>query len=241
MRGAVLPKCFIVSLYQEIFISIYQELFIMSFTYEENTYEKNNMGLALETYEWDRIWLEHAPDDTKKRVLLIGDSISCGTKPVINNIVKGEFYADNLGTSKALDNPHLVSAIDYVFAQEKRIDVIQFNNGLHGWHLDTAAYEKNYRRIISHIIEKLPDARLVIALTTPLRVAGTLEKLAPRNETVKDRNKVALKIAEEFSLDVNNIYSAVIDRPELWASDGVHFTEEGYKVIAETCIKNFGF
>ena len=32
-----------------------------------------------------------------------------------------------------------------------------------------------------------------------------------------------------------------VSSPELCAPDGVHFTEEGYKAIAETCIKNFGF
>ncbi|MBQ7822106.1 MAG: SGNH/GDSL hydrolase family protein [Clostridia bacterium] len=205
------------------------------------TYEEKSTGLTLETYEWDHVWFEHAPDNTKKRVLLIGDSITCGTKPVINNIAHGEFYADLLGTSKALDNPNFISAIDYVVSQEQRLDAIQFNNGLHGWHLDAKAYEENYRRVIAHIIEKCPGVRVVIALTTPVRVQGQLEKFAPRTEIVKERNEAAKKIASEFSLDVTDLYSAVADRHELWCDDAVHFLDEGYTVIAETCIKNLRF
>jgi len=46
------------------------------------TYEFKTSALKLETYEWDNVWLEQAPVKDAKRVLYIGDSISCATRRV---------------------------------------------------------------------------------------------------------------------------------------------------------------
>lgn len=48
------------------------------------TYEKEDRKKALETFEWDNLWCEHADDSTKKRILIIGDSISFGYRHIIN-------------------------------------------------------------------------------------------------------------------------------------------------------------
>jgi hypothetical protein len=51
------------------------------FTYE--TSEKLN---KLEKYEWDNVWWEQTADKTAKRILYIGDSISCGTRQLITKL-----------------------------------------------------------------------------------------------------------------------------------------------------------
>ena len=60
----------------------------------------------LEMFEWDNLWIEHADKEDIKRVLYIGDSISCGVRQVATSISNGEIYFDGFGTSKALDNPY---------------------------------------------------------------------------------------------------------------------------------------
>ena len=59
-----------------------------------------------ETYEWDNVWLDHAEDLSRRRVLYIGDSISCGSRHIATGQTCEEILFDGFGTSKALDNPY---------------------------------------------------------------------------------------------------------------------------------------
>ena len=90
----------------------------------------------LETYEWDNAWIEKSADKKTPRIFYIGDSISCGTRGSINQIAQGKLLCDGFGTSKALDNKAFLPAIKVFASQMERYDVVFFNNGLHGWHLD---------------------------------------------------------------------------------------------------------
>ena len=42
------------------------------------TYQWDERGARLETYEWDNVWWEHTEDRRAPRALIVGDSISCG-------------------------------------------------------------------------------------------------------------------------------------------------------------------
>jgi len=201
------------------------------FTYEtEQTVE-------LETYEWDNLWWEHANDkEGKERILLIGDSISCGYRGFVNEYLKGEVYADGLGTSKGLDNEYFFSLIGYVIRQQKNGKLIQFNNGLHGWHLSIQEYRECYLEFIRYFKEMYPEKKLVIALTTPVRKSGDINQLDARNEEVIARNQAVLAIAESEGVAVNDMYAPLIGHPEYYSPDGVHLTAEGYRVLAkQTC------
>lgn len=204
------------------------------------TYETGSHKIPFETFEWDNVWFDHYTDLTKPRVLIIGDSISGGTLPKMHQLFGDRFYADNFATSKAVDNPFFLRSIDLVIEQEPRIDVIQFNNGLHGWHLDTNKFGIGLRNAICHIREKCPDTKIIIALSTPVRNKADLIKCDPRTETVIKRNRAAVQVADEFGLDVTDLFSATINRPELWSEDGVHFNDEGYEYIARKCAENYG-
>ena len=76
--------------------------------------------IRFETYEWDNVWLEHADTPERKRVLYIGDSISCGTRHIATNMTDGQILFDGFGTSKSLDNPwfmdnlRLISIVTHV-------------------------------------------------------------------------------------------------------------------------------
>ena len=95
-----------------------------------------NTPIVYETYEWDNTWIEHADDSNRKRVLYIGDSISCGTRHIATNLTDCRILFDGFGTSKALDNPYFEDMLRLVAARESRRDAVLFNNGFHGFHLD---------------------------------------------------------------------------------------------------------
>ena len=199
------------------------------FTYEDIKPENQK----LETYEWDNIWWEHAPDTDKKRVLIVGDSISCGYRDVVNKELDGEIYADGFGSSKAVDNPFLIPALDLMIAQSN-CSMILINNGLHGFHLSTEEYKDNYLKIIDHFREKYPEKKIVIILTTPTREKVNCEKLdAEKCKIAQERNDAAKEIAEKYGFDVIDLYSALVDADwKLWR-DIVHLHPEGNDMLGK--------
>ncbi len=205
------------------------------------TYESEDTKQRLETYEWDNIWWEYANDkEGKERILIIGDSISCGYRKFVNSEYAGAKYADGLGTSKSVDNPHFITLIDYMIAQCDNCNKILFNSGLHGWHLKTQEYKEWYEKVILHIKETYPDKTLIIALTTPLREKENLAVIAEqRNGIVIERNKAAKELTEKYGLMTVDLYALLIDHPEYYWTDGVHLTDEGYAVLAKHCIEVF--
>ena len=78
---------------------------------------------------------------------------------------------------------------------------------------------------------------MLISLTTPVREKDNVSELNKRTDVVINRNKTALKIADEFNIPVIDLFEAVIDREDVYTSDGVHFTQDGYRLIAETIYK----
>ena len=202
-----------------------------NFTYELNKTEK------LETYEWDNLWWEHANDPSKERILIIGDSITCGYRGIVNKILQGESYADGLGTSKSVDNPKMFALIDYVLSQQSNCKLIQFNNGLHGWHLDVQAYKEYYWQIVKYLKEKYPDKKLVLVLTTPVRDNTNLQNMAERNAEVIRRNQAVREIAASENIPVNDLYEVIIQHPEVYSPDGVHLLQEGYEMLAQKCVE----
>lgn len=48
----------------------------------------------LEYAEWCDYWWENAPDQTKPRVLLVGDSVTRAYRPYVNEFLGKEILAD---------------------------------------------------------------------------------------------------------------------------------------------------
>lgn len=199
------------------------------------TYQPDRFGGILETYEWDNIWYDHADKDDKPRILVIGDSISCGYRPVLTVLLGGNTYVDAIGTSRAVDNPWFEQLLDCMLAQRSDYTAVIFNNGLHGFHLDAEAYEAGLLRMAAYLRQKLPHARLIMPLSTPVRKPGELMQLESRNETVIARNLALCRVAERVGAVTCDFYSALVDHPELWGGDGVHLAKEGYQLLASLC------
>ena len=97
----------------------------MKYTYEEET-----TGKGLEQYEWDDIWWDHANEAKLPRMLIVGDSISCGYRRIAAQELQEEIHVDGIGTSKAVDNEHYSALQAYVLRQQPYGGIVQFNNGL---------------------------------------------------------------------------------------------------------------
>ena len=193
------------------------------------TYQKVKQP-QYETYEWDNVWLEHADEPERKRVLYIGDSISCGTRHIATELTEGQILFDGFGTSKALDNPYFQDALRLFAAQEGQRSAVLFNNGLHGFHLeDTAEYRAGYEEMVRFLLREFGTTPIFILLTTHIADEA-------QNQRVLLRNTAAREIAKEYNLPVIDLY-AVSESIAAQLTDGVHFTQDGYRVLAEKLIE----
>ncbi len=200
----------------------------------EFTYQQTPTGTALESMEWDNVWW-HSPEDTEhKRVLYIGDSISCRVRGLATKKAKESIYFDGFGTSKALDNPFFKTSLSIFGKQQGRRDGLLFNNGLHGWHLSDDAYAYHYEEMVKYLMEEFAPAKLVLLLTTSLAAPQSQQ----RQKTVKARNSRVMQIAKKYNLQVIDVYSLSVEKTALHHTDGVHFTEAGYEALAEKIVED---
>ncbi len=184
----------------------------------------------LETYEWDNTWIEKSNDKTSKRVLYIGDSISCGNRSRLNQFAAGDILFDGFGTSKALDNPYFFSSLSLFAKQEPKRNAILFNNGLHGWHLDEESYKKLYADFLDKLIAEFPDSPIYCLLTT------FVTNVYYHNDRVIIRNKIVEELAKERNLYFIDIYTVSENNKDLLSTDGVHFTPQGYDILANAIL-----
>lgn len=188
------------------------------------------MKVTFETYEWDNTWIEKSNETSAKRVLYIGDSISCGTRTALNAISDGEILFDGFGTSKALDNPYYFPSLSLFARQESSRNAVIFNNGLHGWHLDEQEYSKLYSEFLDKLINEFPGILIIPVLTT------LVTNKDYHNDRVINRNIIVKELAASKKLPIIDLYTVSEQNDNLKINDGVHFTEAGYKVLANAVL-----
>ena len=185
-----------------------------------------------EEIEWVNFRWDHAQDTSRPRVLLIGDSIANGYHGTVSASLKDRFNVDLLATSKCVADPAFVRETRFAM-EEYEHALIHFNNGLHGGHLSETKYEAGLRAYIHTLKELAPDTRLIWASSTPVRAAdGSLNP--QRNPQVVVRNEAAGRVVGEYRIPVDDLYGLVVDSPELFAADGVHYGEEGKIFLGES-------
>ena len=193
------------------------------------TYEVENRVTPLENYEWDNVWWEQLNSGKGKRIVYIGDSISCGTRRIATNVSNGKYLFDGFGTSKAVDNPYFEASLSLFFAQEKEYSAVIFNNGLHGWHLTEEEYGIHYKRLVMFLKKKVNVPLILLLSTDDLIHPGA-------NDRIIERNRIVKAIADELSLPVIDLYEVAMKHNDLHTQDKIHFTIEGYTRLAEKIV-----
>ncbi|MFO7821700.1 MAG: alpha/beta hydrolase fold domain-containing protein [Lentisphaeria bacterium] len=200
------------------------------------TPEKDRLGLRIPA-----VMREDLPN-----VLLLGDSISIGyTEPVIKllrNVCNVRRAPDNCGDTK-----RGLRDLEAWLGDEKW-DLIHFNWGLHDLchrHPDSQVYgnrdkqkgqisvpPEQYRQNLEILVKRLEKSapKLIFANTTvvPPGEAGRFEG----DEVCY--NRIAAEIMDAHRIPVNDLYTLTAGfSPELFSNPSdVHFSEQGYKIIA---------
>jgi hypothetical protein len=187
-----------------------------------------------EAIEWCDIWISHANETILPRVLLIGDSIVRDYYPEVEKHLAGKAFVARLSTSRFISDPVLLKEIELVLEGTK-FDVIQFNNGMHGWQHTEAEYRKAFPKLIKTIRADAPKARLIWATTTPLRdgkavTSDTNAKYS--DERIAARNAIAAEFVAAQNIPTDDLNAAMRGHPE-YHSDNVHFNGQGIQIQAD--------
>ncbi|MFB9052755.1 SGNH/GDSL hydrolase family protein [Formosa undariae] len=189
----------------------------------------------------------------KPSVLIIGDSISIGYTPFVQNSLEDKAVVwHNPGNAKFTGNG--LNKIDE-WIDQGNWDVIQINWGL--WDLcyrqpstndlgkrdkengvittEISKYTTNLEQLIKRI-KKKSDAKIIFVTTTyvPETEAGRFE------EDVKRYNNVAKGIMLKHNIVINDIYEKSIPIHHKYAKaiDDVHYVQKGYVELSKL-ITNF--
>ncbi len=189
-----------------------------------------------ENIEWLDVWIPDFNEHALPRVLLIGDSITRGYGPQVEAGLKGKAYVARLATSKSLGDPALEEQVSLIL-REHSFDVIHFNNGMHGDGYTEEAYAAALPGLLATLRKNAPQARIVLATTTDVRERNNLQKTLPKTDRMIRRNDIVTTLAKKENLPLDDLFSVVREHPEYHAADGVHFTADGYRVLAAQVIK----
>ena len=199
-------------------------------------------------------------DPALPNVLIIGDSISLGYTPFVQEILAGKANTIHSAGNSQGTTTGLASIEQWLKpVADKPWAVIHFNWGLHDLkrvkvagksqnsndpadprQADLPTYEANLRKLVE--ILKKTDAKLIFATSTPFP-SGVSPHRDP--EDAVRYNDVAKKIMAENGIAIDDLYSFVLPNLEkLQLPKNVHFGPEGSKAlagkVAESISKNFG-
>jgi lysophospholipase L1-like esterase len=205
----------------------------VSFISTAGAQPSNYPPAARESIEWCDIWISHANETNLPRVLLIGDSITRAYYPEVEKKLAGKAYVGRLSSSAFISDPILHKQVEMVLSGYK-FDVIHINNGMHGWQHSEKEYEQAFPEFLETIKQSAPDAKLIWASTTPLKVSPNLppdNHTEATDERIAARNEIALKFVQAKGIPVDDLNTPMHGRPELH-SDNVHFNDQGIAIQA---------
>ena len=180
-----------------------------------------------ERIEWSDIWITDANDDEATRVLLVGDSIVRGYFAGVEKELGKDVSCARYTTSKFLSHPDFLAELGLLLSRYD-FAVIHLNNGLHGWGYTEDDYRGGLTRLIALVKEKAPRAKLVWAMTTPVRVGNDIEKIhEERTPRVIQRNAIAREVMAGQGVAINDLYGLVAEHTPFFSKDGTHFSESG--------------
>ena len=181
-----------------------------------------------------------------KNVLIIGDSISIGYTPFVEQALAPDIIVShNPGNGGST-----VRGVEKVeeWLDNREWDLILFNFGLHDLvHKDEQNkydvvngkisvtledYEKNLEIIIGKLRETTATLVFVTTTTVPENSAGR------KTEDPARYNEVALKVMKRNNIEVIDLYTTSLSvHPQNSKPGNVHYTPEGYELLAKQIIE----
>ena len=187
-----------------------------------------------EGIEWSITYAYDALDESRPRVLLIGDSICNGYNGAVRDKLAGRVNVSFWASSKCVTDPDYFRELDFML-DARPYAAVCFNNGLHSLSTDREEWDTAYAAAAAFIRAKLPETKLALTLSTPLKDPALTAVSASLNETVR-------RIAAEEGLRVIDLFSAMepLDRNTFW-SDTYHFRPEAIekqaRIIADSVLE----
>jgi len=185
-----------------------------------------------EHIEWCDIWVEAAGDSTLPRVLLIGDSITRSYYSHAKSHLADHYACARIASSKCVGDPMFLKELALVL-DAYTFSIIHFNNGLHGWHYDEEVYATGLSEAFDFLSGHIGTGRLIWGSTTPVWQKDTPGALDPKTKRVCARNEIAAGLASDRGIQNNDLFAMVIDHPEIFSPDGVHFLKEGQEILGK--------
>ena len=153
-------------------------------------------------------------DNTKPKVLIIGDSISLGYTPYVKDLLKDEAIVIHNKGNAQYTGIGLLKIDEWL--GEEDWDVIHFNWGLwdmYGWRFkDTLRTPDVYAENLEILIKRLEEtgAELIWATTTPVCPAPERNDLTViDSKTEKAYRKAALRVMRKHKIQVNDLYASM--------------------------------
>lgn len=189
-----------------------------------------------EEIEWCQIyWFDTSNPEKLPRVLLIGDSIVAGSRDAVAHELKDVAVVAAYSTSKIVGDPAMYRELTLALS-DYPIDLVYFNNGLHGLDFDDDTYRRGLEETVRFLLAN-SKARLVWRNTTPITVRDCPEQKDVRNEIVCRRNRIAAQVMQQHGIMVDDLYAALEHRPDLSSGDGFHYNPAGNQAIGRHCAK----
>ena len=202
-----------------------------------------------EDNEWTNLFWDTAWDDTRRRIFLIGDSITVNYRQAVQDWLYENntgVSVDLYGTARCIVDPMYHNELNYMLSTVGHTyDVIHFSNGLHGkdleprrTYLTPEEYESGVRQAIESMKKFQPQARIILATVTPMTKPGAdIHVDKDYNFFVYERNEVIHRLAEEYHLDIDDLFTEVAENPAYAQDDGLHFTLPGSKLLGARIAK----
>ena len=159
-------------------------------------------------------------------MLLIGDSITRGYYPEVEERLKSKAVVARLTTSKSVGDPALLAEVGAgaVPDEVRRCPLQQRTARLR-------LHRGRVRRRPAGPRGRHPQgragAKLIWASTTPVRQPDNLEQVDPKTQRVEARNKIAATLMAKEKVPTDDLYDLVKDKAEWYSRDGTHFNAKG--------------
>lgn len=184
-----------------------------------------------------------------KHVLLLGDSIRMGYGPKVRDLLRDIATVD-MPAENCRFSVHTLCMLgmwseQLQYAAPEEIDLVYWNNGL--WDvchfqgdaeplISPELYRQTLHRTAARIRTVFPHARIVYALTTGVDESRTKYQhgTAMRtNAEIAFYNAIAVQVMAKEAIAVHPLNEVSDALPLAEHSDWVHYTDQGYQVLAE--------